>query len=153
MVIIIMVIIERKEDKKRFRALGDWILVYGRRKTGKTFFIENFTQWDEFFYVRRDRSIFSKKDMKTISYESFLELLKRGLEEGKRIVVDEFHRLPEDFLDFLHALGRKGKLTLISSTLWISKKLLTQKSPILGLFSEFPLGLIDERDILRFCLS
>ena len=70
MVIIIMIIIEREEDKKRFNTLGDWILVYGRRKTGKTFFIENFTQWDEFFYVRRDRNIFSKKDMKTISYES-----------------------------------------------------------------------------------
>ncbi len=148
-----MIIIERKEDEKRFRNLGDWILVYGRRKTGKTFFIEKFTKWDEFFYVKRDGTIFSKKERKTITYETLLALLERMLNENRRIVIDEFHRLPPEFLDFLHAFGRRGKLVLISSTLWISKKLLGERSPVLGLFSEFPFGLIDERDVLRFCLK
>lgn len=119
-IIIIIMIIKRPTDERRFNTLGDWILVYGRRKTGKTFFIEKFTEWDEFFHVKRDRTIFSKKERKVISYETLTTLLERVLEE-KRVVIDEFHRLPEDFLDFLQTLGRKGKLTLISSTLWISK--------------------------------
>lgn len=148
-----MIIVKRGEDEKRFKALGDWILIYGRRKTGKSFFVEKFTEWDEFFYVKRDRTIFSKREGKTISYETLLSLIKRMLEGRKRVVIDEFHRLPPDFLDFLHAFGRRGKLTLISSTLWITKKLLIERSPILGLFSEFPFGLIDERDILKFCLK
>jgi|GEM_PF-4433175 len=58
---------------------------------------------------------------------------------NKTIVIDEFHRLEDDFLDFLHSIGKGGKFILISSTLYLSKKILTEKSPLLGLVAEMPL--------------
>ena len=40
-IILIMVSIIRFSDIDRWRLTGRWILVYGRRKTGKTYFIRN----------------------------------------------------------------------------------------------------------------
>ena len=67
---------------------------------------------------------------------------------GKKIVIDEFHRLPDEFLDFLHSSGVKGELILITSTLWLAKNLLGRGSPIIGLVSPIRIGLIDEAEIL-----
>jgi len=55
--------------------------------------------------------------------------------------------LPEEFLDWLHIKSPKN-LVLVTSTLHLAKKLLEKSSPILGLFLEYRMDLIDERDIL-----
>ncbi len=142
-------IIERPKEVERVKAFGKWVLVYGRRKTGKSFLIENFVKYDDFFFVKRDRSILSIKDSKTIAYETLLELLKRELAEGKTVVVDEFHRLGGDFFDFLHASKKQGKLILVSSTLFLSRKLFSSRSALLGFFAEAPIGLISIEDAAR----
>ncbi|MBO3769801.1 MAG: AAA family ATPase [Thermoproteota archaeon] len=141
-------IIERPEEAKRINELKKWILVYGRRKTGKTFLVANFVNYDEYFFVKTSKSALTK-DGKSISYEAFIEVLKRALDDGKTVVVDEFHRLGQDFLDFLHYTNKRGKLILISSTLFLSKKLVSTRSPILGLFAEVPIGLISLKDCLK----
>ncbi|OGJ18342.1 hypothetical protein A3K73_00905 [Candidatus Pacearchaeota archaeon RBG_13_36_9] len=133
-----MVIIKRKESKFIDES-RKWVILYGRRKTGKTFLVKNFIKFDEYFFVKRDRTIIDKK---TLSYETFMELLKEYVKNNKTVVVDEFHRLGDDFLDFLHSLGRGGKIILLSSTLHLSKKILSSKSPLLGLVSEVSLDLI-----------
>ncbi|MEM1631034.1 MAG: AAA family ATPase [Thermofilum sp.] len=141
-------IIERPEEVRRISELKKWVLVYGRRKTGKTFLVSNFVKYDEYFFVKTSRGIVTK-DGDSISYEAFLEILKRALDEGKTVVVDEFHRLGQDFFDFLHYAKKRGKLVLISSTLFLSRKLVSAKSPLLGLFAEVPIGLISLRDCLK----
>lgn len=141
-------IIERPEEVRRISELKKWVLVYGRRKTGKTFLVSNFVKYDEYFFVKTSRGIVTK-DGDSISYEAFLEILKRALDEGKTVVVDEFHRLGQDFFDFLHYAKKRGKLILISSTLFLSRKLVSAKSPLLGLFAEVHIGLISLRDCLK----
>ncbi|MEM1517225.1 MAG: AAA family ATPase [Thermofilum sp.] len=141
-------IIERPEEVRRISELKKWVLVYGRRKTGKTFLVSNFVKYDEYFFVKTSRGIVTK-DGDSVSYEAFLEILKRALDEGKTVVVDEFHRLGQDFFDFLHYARKRGKLILISSTLFLSRKLVSAKSPLLGLFAEVPIGLISLRDCLK----
>ncbi len=142
-------IIERPDETKKIKESKKWILVYGRRKTGKTFLIENFIKYDEYFFVKRDRSIISKKDDKVITYETFIEILKRSLKDNKTVVVDEFHRLEEGFFDFLHYTKKQGKLILISSTLFLSKRLFSGRSALLGLFVEMPIGLINLKDCIK----
>ena len=145
-----MIIIKRKEKNELEEKLkaGRWVLLFGRRKTGKSFLVKRFIKWDDFFFVKRDRSIISEKEG-LMEYDSFLKILKRELERGSIVVVDEFHRLGNDFLDFLHSIGKVGRLILISSTLFLSKKIFGYKSPILGLVSEMPLGLIDLDDAIK----
>ena len=142
-------IIERPRELKRIQELKKWILIYGRRKTGKTFLVQNFVKADEYFFVKTDRSIFTK-DGRSISYETLLELLQRGLGQGQTIAVDEFHRLGNNFFDFLHFLKKEGRLILISSTLFLSKKLISGKSPLLGLFAEVPISLVSLEDSLHY---
>ena len=60
-----MMIIERIEVDE-IKKIKKWLLIYGRRKTGKTFLVENFLKYDEYFFVKRDRTILSKKDQKEI---------------------------------------------------------------------------------------
>lgn len=143
-----MIIIRRPEQEKKLNELKKWTFVFGRRKTGKTFLVSNFLKTDEYFFIKNNRSILTKNNT-SISYETFLEILSRSLKEQKVVVVDEFHRLDEDFFDYLHYLEKKGRLILLSSTLNLSKKILSKKSALLGLFAEFPLGIIDLKDVLR----
>jgi len=133
-----MIIIKRKETRI-IKESKRWVLLYGRRKTGKTFLVKNFIKFDEYFFVKRDKTIINGK---TISYETFTELLKEQLNNEKTIVIDEFNRLEDDFLDFLHSVGNKGRLILLSSALHLSRKIISANSPLLGLLAEVQLGLI-----------
>ena len=148
MTIILTMIIERSEvaDIKKIKK---WILIFGRRKTGKTFLVENFLTYDDYFFVKRDRSIISKKDRKEISYDTLIALIERELANGKTIVIDEFHRLGDTFLDFIQYTKKNGKLILISSTLFLSKKMFSSKSPLLGFFAEVPISIISLKDTLN----
>ncbi len=142
-----MIYIERYREERIWKHTGPWRLVYGRRKTGKSFFVKEFTEWDEYYYVKRDGSAVDMKNMESLDKKHFIREFFREVGE-KRIVVDEFHRLGEGFLDMLHATGRKGELTLITSSKFMAKRLLGDGSPILGLVTPFPMGLISPLDIL-----
>jgi len=136
----------RKSEDEKFKNAGDWIFVFGRRKTGKTFYLKNFTKWDEYFFVTREGSLI--RDGEVLTFNEFFPLFKSLLESKKIIIVDEFHRLPPIFFDYLHSSGGKGRLRVVSSTLWLSKQMMEKRSPILGLFYSIPFSIIDERDIL-----
>ena len=120
-------------------------MVYGRRKTGKSFYVEHFVKHDKYLFVYRDKSI---KDIKALDNWSFDELKRYILEnKDKTIVVDEFHRLDESFLDFLHSL-RSNNLILITSSLHIAKKVLNKNSPILGLVYPIKFDILEPYEIL-----
>ncbi|MEM1549791.1 MAG: AAA family ATPase, partial [Candidatus Methanomethylicia archaeon] len=141
-----MISIIRFSDLDRWRNVGRWVLVYGRRKTGKSYFIRNNVKWNQYYFVGRSGDIFI--DDEKISYETFRREVLQRLEGGEIVVIDEVQRLPREFFDLLHKIGVKGNLIVISSTLWLTKELLESRSPLLGLFSEFQMNLIDERDII-----
>ncbi len=148
MAIILMMIIERKEIGE-IKDINKWLLIYGRRKTGKTFLVEHFLDYDEYFFVKRDRSIISKKDETQISVDTFQTIFKRALKNQQTVVIDEFHRLGSDFLDLLQYTEKTGKLILISSTLFLSHQLFSKQSPILGFFAEIPLSIISLTDTVQ----
>lgn len=139
-------IIERREAEA-LRKSGRWVLVFGRRKTGKTFLVRNYLRHDEYFFVKRDKTVIVGSSDRELTYDAFREVFSRLLEEDKTVVVDEFHRLGGGFLDYLHYMQKKGRLVLVSSTFHLAKKILGKKSPLLGLFAEFPVGLIAMEDV------
>jgi len=141
-----VVSIIRFKDLESWKNVSKWVLVYGRRKTGKSYFVKNNVKWDKYYFVGRSGDIFV--DDEKIGYETFIREAIQNLENEKTIVIDEIQRLPEEFFDRLHNIGVKGKLIAITSTIWLTKSLLGKRSPMLGLFSEFRMDIIDERDIL-----
>ena len=118
-----MMIIQRTDLTRRIENSRKWVFIYGRRKTGKTYIVENTVKYDEFFFVNRNRSILDKKNNQIMNYETFTILFRRLLANNQTVVIDEFHRLGDEFLDILHSVQKKGKLILITSTLFLARKL------------------------------
>lgn len=147
MLIIQTMIIKRKEIKK-INSLKAWTLVFGRRKTGKTFLVHNFVRWDDYFFVRQDHSVIYGD--KNLTYDTFIQIFLQLAKNNKIMVIDEFHRLPPEFFDYVHFVSpdRKGRLILVSSTLCLAKSFFSRKSPLLGLFAEMPISIISLDDTL-----
>ncbi len=141
-----MVIIKRHSDRKRWKRVAPWRLVYGRRKVGKSFFVKNETEWDNYYFVTRSRTVI-KNEEEQLEYKEFLREFKILLGKEK-IVVDEFHRLPSEFLDFLHMKGQTGELTLITSSKFFARRMIDARSPLLGVVTPFEMSLISPRDML-----
>ena len=82
---------------------GDWILIYGRRKTGKSYLVRKFVEFDRYYFVSRSGKIFrlTNDHFTFIAKEVFYEAIQRDLLEEKTVVIDEFHRLSEDLQDLL----------------------------------------------------
>lgn len=122
-------------------------LIFGRRKLGKTFFVQNSVTSDYYFFIGKSNMIFNQNKEK-LTYEQFFEQYKL-LSQKFHIVIDEFHRLPQEFLDYLH-FEKPKQLTLLTSTLWLATKMLEEKdSSIVGIFTPIKFNLINEVDIIK----
>lgn len=149
-------IVPRREVKEIIESKG-WLLIFGRRKTGKTFLIKKFVKVDHYFFVTRSRIIFEEKDdtIERLKYDIFLERLRNLLRTESTIVVDEFQRLSSDFYDFLHYSrpSSKARVILVGSSIHVSKNLLSKRSPLLGIVKPIRLGLISPRDIFTVLVN
>ncbi len=141
-----MVMIKRYQDILRWKRTGPWRLVYGRRKVGKSFFVKNETEWDAYYFVTRSRDVVRNGE-EIIGYREFLGEFRKALGR-ERIVVDEFQRLPSQFLDLMHERGVEGELTLVTSSKFFARSVLGAGSPLLGLVTPFPMGLVSPSDVL-----
>ena len=57
-----MVIVRKEaEDLKKIKK---WLFIFGRRKTGKTFLVKNFLQYDEYFFIKNDKGIMAENSGK-----------------------------------------------------------------------------------------
>ncbi len=142
-------IIPRSESE---RLLGPgWFLVFGRRKTGKTFMIRKMVPHDRYFFVTRGGLVLEPGSLEQLIYPVFRERIAGLLKEDVTIVIDEFQRLPSDFLDFLHYISTesRAKLILVGSSLSFVQELLAKRSPLLGTVKPVRVGLIEPLDVLR----
>ncbi len=131
--------------------LGGWLLVFGRRKVGKTFLLNNFLDHDRFFLVKRGGSILmegeTSREYNDLS--SFIKDLKKMLMDGETIVIDEFQRLSMNLWDEIALSHPYGNLILSGSSLKIVDKVLSNRSPLLGLLYPVRIPLIGPIDIIN----
>jgi len=140
-----------RDESDEIKKLNGWILIYGRRKVGKTFLIKNFLDYDVFFRVNRDGSILAEKFAISIinNMDDFSRAVSELLLADKKVVIDEFQRLPESVIERISTLHPKGKVIFSGSSMRVIKKLFGSKSPLLGLAMQYKLGLIRPVNILR----
>ncbi len=85
-------------------------------------------EYDFYFFVARTRKVFLERKgevvVEPIPYNVFIERLTHLMEKENVIIIDEFQRLPEDFLDFLQYIKPRSsaKLVLVGSSIQVSKK-------------------------------
>lgn len=127
-----------------------WSLIYGRRKVGKTFLVDNFVTHDVFFTVRVDRSISARGYVtdRLGDLDDFTRIVKGLLNEGKTVVIDEFQRLPMVVIEDISRAHPNGRLILTGSSMRVVERYTGRNSPLLALVRPFKLDLIRPSDIL-----
>ncbi|MCX9085401.1 MAG: AAA family ATPase [Candidatus Methanoperedens sp.] len=140
-----------RDESDEIKKINGWILIYGRRKVGKTFLIKNFLEYDVFFRVNRDGSILAEKFAisRINNMDDFSMAVSELLLADKKVVIDEFQRLPESVIEGISNLHPEGKVIFSGSSMRVIKKLFGNKSPLLGLAMQYRLGLIGPANILR----
>ncbi len=138
-------------EAERINSNPGWSLVYGRRKVGKTYLINNFVPHDANFYVRLNRSISASGYL--VDEIGDLEVFRNGvislLKEGKTVVIDEFQRLPMNILEDIARVHPTGKLILTGSSMRVANKILGRNSPLLGLLMPIRIEQITPVDLLN----
>jgi len=129
--------------------MGGWVLLYGRRKVGKTFLVRNFIRPKLYVLVKRGGgAIFDGGPLKrTDDYGQVMDIVVDALGKGEPVAVDEFHRLPGDFLDHLQMVHPKGRLILLGSAMHVARDVMSRRSPLLGLLAEVKLSLLTPVEI------
>ncbi len=126
-----------------------WVLLYGRRKVGKTFLVRNFIKHDDYILIKRGGgALFEKGPVKSCDDNKMaMDLIIDRIQDGKTIVIDEFQRLPDEFLDRLQMVHPRGRVLLLGSSMKVAKELLSSRSPLLGLLGEVKMGLLSPSEI------
>ncbi len=140
-----------RREAKKIERTGSWILLYGRRKTGKTFIIKNFIKYDSYFYVRRDGVSLSERTLprRIERAEDMIQMVGEMLKADKTVVIDEFQHLPPSLLEELSTYHPHGKLILSGSSMRVVNEIFSANSPLLGMLSEIRVGLISPGDLFR----
>jgi hypothetical protein len=81
--------------------------------------------------------------------DDFSRAVSELLLADKKVVIDEFQKLPESVIERISTLHPKGKVIFSGSSMRVIKKLFGSKSPLLGLAMQYKLGLIRPVNILR----
>ncbi|MBI2135566.1 AAA family ATPase [Candidatus Woesearchaeota archaeon] len=138
-------IIKRRETSEII-SKKSWILVYGRRKVGKTFMLRDLCGFENYYTIKKDLSVIANKG--TLPINSLIQEIKELLSQNKAIVIDEFQRLDESILEEIAILHPKGRVILSGSSLRVVKKIFEPKSPMLGFFTPYKIGFIRPTDIM-----
>jgi len=140
-----------RDEADEIKETRGWLLIYGRRKVGKTFLIKNFLDYDSYFRVKRDGKILAEGFIldEINNLRDFSKAVQEMLKNGKIIVIDEFQRLPESLLEEIATIHPRGKIIFCGSSMRVIKKVFGAKSPLLGLVLQYRLGLVKPRNMLR----
>jgi len=140
-----------RQEADRIKSNPGWSMVFGRRKVGKTFLIEQFVPFDSYFYVRVDRSVSAKGFL--IPEINDVELFKNSvmdlLRTGKTVVVDEFQRFQMKVWEDVSRVHPNGKLILTGSSMKVAREVLGKNSPLLGMLRPFRIDQILIKDLFR----
>ena len=140
----------RRTVSESIDTLPGWALVYGRRKVGKTYILENFVSHDVYMAVRLDGSIWIRgMDLGHLGEVAGLpRIVTRLLEDGRTVVIDEFQRLPMWVLEDIARAHPSGRLILSGSSMRVSHSIMGRNSPLLALLRPFRIGPVSPSDLL-----
>ncbi|MCS7369152.1 MAG: AAA family ATPase [archaeon GBS-70-058] len=141
--------INRREEEE-VRKLKGWIMVYGRRKTGKTYMLRKVFRNAQYFMITRAGYIIHEEE-REYTYMNVKEAISRVgslLDNDETVIIDEFQRLPEFLWEEIALHHPNGKLIASGSSLGIISKVFNRRSPLLGLLSPLKLDIISYSDTI-----
>jgi hypothetical protein len=148
------IVLRRRESRELKKARG-WLLVYGRRKVGKTFLLRKELAWSIYATVTRSREIFLESDggIEKTRLEEGIRRIVNALKRGECVVIDEFQRLPENYWDLLALAHPSGRLVLSGSSFGVVEKVFSRRSPLLGLVNPLRIDVVSYADAVSSLLG
>ena len=94
------------------------ILVYGRRKVGKTFTIRQTVPWDLYCTITRTGSVILEKagERRIVSQENAVRRITELLRDNKTVVIDEFQRINPEYMGLIALEHPNGRLIASGSS-------------------------------------
>ncbi|MEM1581487.1 MAG: AAA family ATPase [Candidatus Bathyarchaeia archaeon] len=140
----------KRREEDAIRNLRGWLLVYGRRKTGKTFLLRTLREAKYFIFTRSGYCLFEEdKTFSSFNAREAIRLAGSLLDKGETVILDEFQRLPDIFWEEIALHHPNGKLIACGSSLGIIKKVFDRRSPLLGLLAPFKVDIIRYSDAVN----
>jgi hypothetical protein len=136
---------------RRLLRSGSWLLLYGRRKTGKSFMTRLLAEWSIYSIVARDGTIVFEErgsEPRLMSIEEAIRAIAGHLRRGDVAVIDEFQRLPESVWEMLASMHPNGQLILVASSLGVVERVFSRHSPLLGLAAPWRIDLLRLSDVV-----
>ncbi len=140
-----MGIIVRRPKLEEFLKTSGRRLLYGRRKTGKTFYARYVLANYHYYIVRKGGTIYDPVEDLELDTRAFTRICR--IEDN--IILDEFHRADPKLFDVLQAGLCTDNLVLITSTMHYHRKFTEgPEAPLKGLFSIRMVGLLSPVELL-----
>ncbi|BCU68013.1 ATPase [Sulfolobales archaeon HS-7] len=136
----------RRRECDEIRNLKGWRLIYGRRKVGKTYLVKKCVDFDEYYLISRTLSVIYENE--ELPLHEGMSRIQSSLKNGRTVILDEFQRLPEKYLDLLSTAYPRGTLILLASSLGVINRVVESNSPFLGLVVPYKMGIIKFSDAL-----
>ncbi|MEM3216039.1 MAG: hypothetical protein QXS17_03935 [Candidatus Micrarchaeaceae archaeon] len=139
--------ITRSEEREIEKSKG-WLLVYGRRKVGKTFLLRKSANWDYYLLALKTGQMLSEKpgEAAMVQGGEAIDEAVRLLKSGKNVIVDEFQRLSEAQWSALALAHPNGRLFASGSSYKMVGEIFERRSPMLGLLAPLRLDIISYAD-------
>ncbi|MBC7130941.1 AAA family ATPase, partial [Candidatus Bathyarchaeota archaeon] len=140
--------IVKRSEEHTLKVLKGWLLVYGRRKTGKTFLLRRIFPEAKYFVLTRSGYFLVEENnaFSPLNVGEAVKLAGSLLDQGETVILDEFQRLPDRFWEEIALHHPNGRLIACGSSLGITKKVFDRRSPLLGLLAPFRVDLIKYSD-------
>ncbi len=139
-----MIIVRRELED--FLAPEGRRLLYGRRKTGKTFYIRYKLKDHTYFIVKRGGLIYDPENQAEYHFRTFIPLCRHL----NKVVIDEFHRAPNELFYAIQAGECPESIVLVTSTLHYHRRFTEAlDSPLKGMFLTKQVKLISPLDLIR----
>ncbi len=132
-------------EARELEEAKSWLLVYGRRKTGKTFMVKRIYPRARYYLITRGRNIVYRLS-RELDLKEAVKSIVRDLKNNRIVIVDEFQRLPEEHWDIISSVHPKGKLIAVASSLSVIHKVFDRRSPLLGMMLPLRIGVANPFD-------
>ncbi len=140
----VSIIVERP-SLRRFLLTSGRRLLYGRRKTGKTFYARHVLGNYEYFIVRKGGTIYDPVNDEELDTSAFIRVCRHT----DRVILDEFHRANPRLFDAVQAGVCGENLVFITSTLHYYRVFVEgPEAPLTGLFLSERVGLLSPLELL-----
>lgn len=137
----------RRKEEDAVRAIGNWTLIYGRRKTGKTTLVKRNLRMDLYVLMADPGNVITLDD-RLVRVDVAMREVRGVLRRGGVAVIDEFQRLPEVYWSMISNWAGSGVLVVVGSSYGIVNRVFDRNSPLLGLFIPMEVGIISYEDVL-----